>query len=102
MRFLQQQYAGSTSLTALERYETNLEKLIADREECQKMTREAKEESEKVNIQQEILSNRLQIVEQLKDILEQQIGSPDVQTLMQRFSEESQRFLSVSIHPNLQ
>ncbi|XP_043474631.1 centrosomal protein of 290 kDa isoform X2 [Leptopilina heterotoma] len=94
VRFLQQQYAGSTSLTALERYEKNLEKLIADREECQKMTREAKEESEKVNIQQEILSNRLQIVEQLKDILEQQIGSPDVQTLMQRFSEESQRFLS--------
>lgn len=98
MRFLQRQYAGSTSLTALERYESNLTKLITDREECYKLSQEAKEENEKVKLQHEILSNRLQIVEQLKDILEQQIGSPDVQNLMQRFSEESQRFLSVIIY----
>lgn len=95
VRFLQQQYAGSTSTTALERYESNLSKFMTDRDEYSKAWQEVKEEREKVKLQQEILCNRLQIVEQLKNILEEQIGNPDVQNLMQRFSENSQRYLSV-------
>lgn len=96
IRFLQQQYAGSTSTTAWERYELNLTKLMSDRLEWNQKTQEANEEREKVKLQQEILSSRLQIVERLKDMLEQQIGSPDVQSIMNRFSEDSQRTLSVS------
>ena len=97
IRFLQQQYAGSTSTTAWERYELNLSKLLTDRLEWDKKTQEVNEEYEKVKLQQEILSSRLKIVERLKDMLEQQIGSPDVESIMQRFSEDSQRTLSVSI-----
>ncbi|KAF7992720.1 hypothetical protein HCN44_005064 [Aphidius gifuensis] len=94
IEFLQTQYAGSTSMTSLERYENMLQSLMTDRNEISANLKNAKKSSESANIQQETLTNRLEIVERLKDILEQQIGSPDVQSIMNRFSENSQKDLN--------
>ena len=96
IRFMQQQYAGSTSTTAWERYESNLIKLLNEKLQWSKKSQENKDEHNKIKLQQEVLSKRLQIVEHLKDMLEEQIGSPDVQGIIQRFSEDSQRTLNVS------
>ncbi|XP_015607794.1 centrosomal protein of 290 kDa isoform X2 [Cephus cinctus] len=92
--YLQNQYAGSTSLSALERFNSKLKELMDDRAELDAKLKEAIKSSESLKLQQEILTNRLEVVERLKDILEQKIGSSDVQDLMHRFSENSQQTLN--------
>ncbi|XP_008211366.1 centrosomal protein cep290 [Nasonia vitripennis] len=94
--FLQHQYAGSTSLSAWERYEASLNKLNNDRNEVKELISQINDQNENLKIQHETLTSRLQIVEQLKDMLEQQIGSNDVQDIMQRFTTESRQLLSES------
>lgn len=93
--FLQYQYAGSTSLSAWERYETSLNKLNNDQNEVKELITQINDQNEKLKMQHEMLTNRLQIVEQLKDMLEQQIGSDDVQDIMQRFASESRQLHAV-------
>ncbi|OAD55251.1 hypothetical protein WN48_05217 [Eufriesea mexicana] len=92
--FLQNQYAGSTSISALDRIVSLSVKLRNERENIDSEMKKAIECHENSKQLQETLSNRLQIVESLKDILEQQIGSNSVQDIMQRFSEYSQYTLN--------
>ncbi|XP_076656438.1 centrosomal protein 290kDa [Halictus rubicundus] len=92
--FLQNQYAGCTSISALDRITLLSSKLKDDRQSIDSELANAKESRESAKLQQETLVNRLQIVESLKDILEQQIGSNSVQDIMQRFSEYSQYTLN--------
>lgn len=95
IHFLQYQYAGSTSLSAWERYESNLNKLNNDRNEVRELVLKINGQNENLKIQNETLTGRLKIVEELKNMLEQQIGSSDVQTIMQTFSNETRQTLSV-------
>ncbi|XP_078036495.1 centrosomal protein 290kDa isoform X1 [Augochlora pura] len=92
--FLQNQYAGCTSISALDRITLLSTKLKDERQSIDSELVSAKENHLAAKIQQETLTNRLQIVERLKDILEQQIGSNSVQDIMQRFSEYSQYTLN--------
>ncbi|KAG7212966.1 hypothetical protein KM043_002306 [Ampulex compressa] len=92
--FLQSQYAGSSSANTLERVLSMFMKLRNDRQSVETDMRKAKECYESARLQQDLLNNRLQIVNSLKDILEQQIGSNSVQDIMQRFSEYSQHSLN--------
>ncbi|KAJ8673333.1 hypothetical protein QAD02_004595 [Eretmocerus hayati] len=94
--FLQYQYAGSTSLSAWERYEANLNRLNNDRNEVKELVTKVNDQNESLKMQHETLANRLQIVEQLKDMLEQQIGSNDVQEVMKKFTSETRQALSES------
>ncbi|XP_020710825.2 centrosomal protein of 290 kDa isoform X2 [Athalia rosae] len=96
IHFLQRQYAASTSLMALERFESMLMKLKSDQSAIEKTMDEVSKIEENAKAQQDLLTGRLQIVEQLKHILEQQIGSPDVQDIIHRFSEASQSVLGES------
>ncbi|XP_011504729.1 PREDICTED: centrosomal protein of 290 kDa-like [Ceratosolen solmsi marchali] len=93
---LQHQYAGSTSLSAWERYEANSNQLRNDQNEVKKLIIKINDQNENLKIQHETLASRLQIVEQLKDILEQQIGSSDVQDIMQKFTNETKLILAES------
>lgn len=95
--FLQNQYAGSTSISALDRVISLSMKLKDERQNIDSDMKKAKECNENAKQQQETLTSRLQIVESLKDILEQQIGSNSVQDIMQRFSEYSQYTLNVRV-----
>lgn len=88
-------YAGSTSITSLDRVASLSLKLKRERQNIDSEMKKAKEYQEDAKQQQEILTNRLQIVESLKDILEQQIGNNGVQDILQRFSEYSQYTLNV-------
>lgn len=72
-----------------------VEKLKTDRIELDMEMKKAKEFSNRVISQQETLTNRLEIVERLKDILEEQIGGESVQDILQKFSENSQYVLNV-------
>ncbi|XP_046435026.1 centrosomal protein of 290 kDa [Neodiprion fabricii] len=90
IEFLQRQYAGSTSLTALERFESILKKSKVDRLAIDELLKEATKNADNIRTQQDVLAGRLQVVEQLKNILEEQIGNPDVQDIIHRFSESSQ------------
>lgn len=92
---MQNQYAGSTSISALDRIILLSVKLKDERQTINSEKKKTKECYENVKEQQEMLTNRLQIVENLKDILEQQIGSNSVQDIMQQFSEYSQYTLNV-------
>ncbi|KAL2711712.1 centrosomal protein of 290 kDa-like isoform X1 [Vespula squamosa] len=92
--FLQSQYAGSSSISSLDRLTSMVEKLKTDRIELDMEMKKAKEFSNRVISQQETLTNRLEIVERLKDILEQQIGGESVQDILQKFSENSQYVLN--------
>ncbi|XP_033329753.2 centrosomal protein 290kDa isoform X1 [Megalopta genalis] len=92
--FLQNQYAGCTSISALDRITSLSSKLKDERQSIDSELLSAKENRLDTKLQQETLTNRLQIVESLKDILEQQIGSNSVQDIMQRFSEYSQYTLN--------
>nr|XP_031834342.1 centrosomal protein of 290 kDa isoform X1 [Nomia melanderi] len=94
MGFLQNQYAGCTSISALDRITLLSSKLKDERQTIDSELANAKECHENAKLQQEMLINRLQIVESLKDILEQQIGSNSVQDIMQHFSEYSQYTLN--------
>lgn len=93
--FLRSQYAGSTSLTALQRFNETLKKTTADRVEIDKKVKEAEELRESAKLHQELLMDRLGIVERLRDLLEDQIGSYDLESIMQSFSENSQYTLNV-------
>lgn len=92
---MQHQYAGSTSLSAWERYEAGLNKLNNDRNEVKELISQIHDQNENLKLQHETLTSRLQIVEQLKDMLEQQIGSNDVQDIMQKFATETRQLLTV-------
>lgn len=92
---MQNQYAGSTSISALDRIVLLSIKLKDERQTINSEMKKTKECYENVKQQQEMLTNRLKIVENLKDILEQQIGSNNVQDIMQQFSEYSQYTLNV-------
>ncbi|KAK0079026.1 hypothetical protein PV325_001844, partial [Microctonus aethiopoides] len=92
--YLKKQYSGFTSLSSLMRYEIMLKNLANDRINIDLQLKEAKDNNEKAKIQQETLTNRLEIVDRLKDILEQQIGSSDLDNLLQKFSENSQSALN--------
>ncbi|XP_014607132.1 PREDICTED: centrosomal protein of 290 kDa isoform X1 [Polistes canadensis] len=92
--FLQSQYAGSSSLSALDRVASTAKKLKKDRIELDMEMKKAKEYSNRVISQQETLTNRLEIVERLKDILEQQIGGESMQDILQQFAENSQYVLN--------
>ncbi|XP_063976076.1 centrosomal protein Cep290 [Diachasmimorpha longicaudata] len=92
--FLQIQYSGSTSITSLQRYGDMLQKLNKSREEISSMFKEAKDLTEATKLHQDTLTSRLALVDQLKGILEQQIGTPELQSLMHSFSEHSQSTLN--------
>ncbi|XP_043268988.1 centrosomal protein of 290 kDa [Venturia canescens] len=92
--FLRSQYAGSTSLTALQRFNTMLKNVVADRVEIDRKIAEAEELRESAKLHQELLTDRLAIVERLRDLLEDQIGSNDLESMMQSFSENSQYTLN--------
>ncbi|XP_017893114.1 centrosomal protein of 290 kDa [Ceratina calcarata] len=94
IRFFQNLYSGSTSISALDRIVSLSVKLKNERQNIDSEMKKAKEYYESTKQQQELLNNRLQIVESLKDILEQQIGSSSVEDIVQRFSEYSQYTLN--------
>lgn len=73
-----------------------LKNLVDSRAEIESKVKEANDLKESAKLQQELLTNRLEIVERLKDILEEQIGSSHVESMMQSFSEYSQYTLNVS------
>ena len=95
--FLQNQYAGSTSISALDRVVLLSMKLKQERRNIDSEVKKAREYHENAKQQQEMLTNRLQIVESLKDILEQRIGSNSVQDIVQQFSEYSQYTMNVRV-----
>ncbi|XP_014478395.1 PREDICTED: centrosomal protein of 290 kDa isoform X2 [Dinoponera quadriceps] len=92
--FLQCQYAGSTSVSSLEKVVALAAKLKTDRRDVDLEMRKVKKCHEDVKHERQLLSTRLEIVERLKDILEQQIGAGNVQNIMEHFAETSQRTLS--------
>ncbi|XP_032687965.1 centrosomal protein of 290 kDa-like isoform X2 [Odontomachus brunneus] len=92
--FLQCQYAGSTSLSSLEKVIALAAKLKMDRRDIDSEMQKVKKCHEDVKYEQQLLSTRLEIVERLKDILEQQIGAGNAQNIMEHFAETSQQTLS--------
>ncbi|KYM95179.1 PREDICTED: centrosomal protein of 290 kDa [Cyphomyrmex costatus] len=92
--FLQCQYAGSTSISTLEKVITLAAKLKIDRQNIDAELQNAKKCHEDNKYEQQYLSVRLEIVERLKDILEQQIGAGSVQNIMEHYAETSQQTLS--------
>lgn len=96
--FLQCQYAGSTSISALEKIIMLAAKLKTDRQSIDAETQKTKKCHEDIKQERQFLSARLEIVERLKDILEQQIGAGNTQNIIERFAENSQQTLSVSLY----
>lgn len=96
--FLQCQYAGSTPISTLEKVITLATKLKTDRQNIDTEIQKIKKCHEDVKYEQQFLSARLEIIERLKDILEQQIGTGSVQIIMERFAESSQKTLSVNFY----
>ncbi|XP_035723608.1 centrosomal protein of 290 kDa-like isoform X1 [Vespa mandarinia] len=92
--FLQSQYAGSSSISALDRLTSMIEKFKTDRMELDVEMKKTKDFNNHLISQKETLTNRLEIVERLKDILEEQIGGESVQDILQKFSENSQYVLN--------
>ncbi|XP_019698378.1 centrosomal protein of 290 kDa isoform X2 [Harpegnathos saltator] len=92
--FLQCQYAGSTSISSLEKVIALTAKLKIDRQNVDLEMQKIKKCHENVKYEQQLLSTRLEIVERLKDILEQQIGAGNVENIMEHFAETSQQILS--------
>ena len=72
-----------------------MNKLNNDRNEAKELITKMNNESENLKMQHETLTARLQIVEQLKEMLEQQIGSSEVQDIMKRFTSENRQVLEV-------
>lgn len=95
--FLQCQYVGSTSISYLEKIITLAEKLKIDRQNIDAEIQKTKKCNEDIKYEQQYLSARLEIVERLKDMLEQQIGAGSVQNIMEHYAEVSQQTLSVSL-----
>lgn len=71
-----------------------------DRKDIDSEIQKVKKCHEEVKHEQQLLSTRLEIVERLKDILEQQIGAGSVQNIMEHFAETSQQTLSVRLYDN--
>ena len=94
--FLQNQYAGSTSLSAWERYEAAMNKVNDDKKEVKELLVQINNRNDNLEVQRETLSMRLRIIEQLKDILEQQIGSNSVEEMTIKFTDESRKAIDVS------
>ncbi|XP_028048311.1 centrosomal protein of 290 kDa isoform X2 [Monomorium pharaonis] len=92
--FLQCQYAGSTSISTLEKVNTLSAKVKIDRQNIDAEMQKAKKCHEDIKYEQQYLSARLEIVERLKDMLEQQIGAGSVQNIMEHYAETSQQTLS--------
>ncbi|KAG5322462.1 CE290 protein, partial [Pseudoatta argentina] len=92
--FLQCQYAGSTSISTLEKVITLAAKLKIDRQNIDAELQNAKKCHEGIQYEQQYLSARLAIVERLKDMLEQQIGAGSVQNIMEHYAETSHQTLS--------
>ncbi|XP_029679653.1 centrosomal protein of 290 kDa-like isoform X1 [Formica exsecta] len=92
--FLQCQYAGSTPISTLEKVITLATKLEINRQNIDTEMQKTKKCHEGIKYEQQLLSARLEIIERLKDILEQQIGAGSVQIIMERFAESSQQTLS--------
>ncbi|XP_011701872.1 PREDICTED: centrosomal protein of 290 kDa isoform X2 [Wasmannia auropunctata] len=92
--FLQCQYAGSTSISTLEKVITLAAKLKTDRQNIDAEMQKTKKCHEDIKYEQQYLSARLEIVERLKDMLEQQIGAGSVQNIMEHYAETSQQTLS--------
>jgi len=95
--FLQCQYAGSTSISTLENIISFAMKLRTDRQNIDAKMQKIKKSYEDIESEQQLLSIRLEIVERLKDILEQHIGADNVQNIMEHFAETSQQTLNVSL-----
>lgn len=95
--FLQCQYVGSTSVSALEKVIALAAKLKTDHQNIDAEMQKVKKCHEDVKYEQQLLSTRLEIVERLKDILEQQIGTGNIQNIMEHFAETSQKTLNVSL-----
>ena len=93
--FLRRQYAGFTSVTALQRFAATLKKLVEYRAEINEQTNRAIQMRESAKLDKELLSDRLEIVQRLKDILEEQIGTGNVDDMMHTFAENSQYTLNV-------
>lgn len=96
--FLQCQYAGSTSVSSLEKVVTLGTKLKIDQQNVDSEMQKIKKSHEDVKYEHQLLSTRLEIVERLKDILEQQIGAGSVQNILEHFAETSQQTLSVCLY----
>lgn len=96
--FLQCQYAGSTPISSLEKVITLATKLEINRQNIDTEMQKTKKCHEDIKYEQQLLSARLEIIERLKDILEQQIGAGSVQIIMERFAESSQQTLSVNFY----
>ncbi|XP_070169848.1 centrosomal protein of 290 kDa isoform X2 [Polyergus mexicanus] len=92
--FLQCQYAGSTPISTLEKVIILATKLEINRRNIDTEIQKTKKCHEDIKYEQQLLSARLEIIERLKDILEQQIGAGSVQIMMERFAESSQQTLS--------
>ncbi|XP_026827696.1 centrosomal protein of 290 kDa isoform X2 [Ooceraea biroi] len=92
--FLQCQYAGSTSISALENVIALATKLKIDGQNLDAQVEKTKKSQEDMKSEQQLLSVRLEIVERLKDMLEQQIGAGNVQNIMEHFAETSQQTLN--------
>lgn len=95
--FLQCQYAGSTSISSLDKVIGLAAKLKMDQQRVDSEMQKVKKCHEDTKYQQQLLSTRLEIVERLKDMLEQQIGTGSVQNVMEHFAETSQQTLSVRL-----
>ncbi|KAJ8684521.1 hypothetical protein QAD02_020313 [Eretmocerus hayati] len=65
------------------------------RNEVKELVPQVNDQNEYLKMQYETLANRLQIVEKLKDMLEQQIGSNDMQ-VMKKFTTETRQASSES------
>ncbi|KAL0133342.1 hypothetical protein PUN28_000825 [Cardiocondyla obscurior] len=92
--FFQCQYAASTSISTLEKVVTLASKLKIDRQNINEEIQKTKKCHDDIKYEQECLSARLEIVERLKDMLEQQIGAGCVQNIMEHYAETSQQTLS--------
>lgn len=96
--FLQCQYVGSTSISTLEKVIIFAAKLKIDRQNIDAEMQKTKKSHEDIKYEQQYLAARLEIVERLKDMLEQQIGAGSVQNIMEHYAETSQQTLSVSLY----
>lgn len=95
INYLQNQYAGSTSLSAWERFENHLNKLNEDKSELGEKIKEMNQQNHELALQQKSLKTQLESVEKLKDKLEQSFGKDDIEKLMEQFRIVTQRSITV-------
>ena len=73
----------------------DLQKLNEDRYEMDKIISKLKEDNDNLKLQEDMLTNKLQIVEKLKDLLEKQIGKDNVDEFMNYFTNEARQSVAV-------